>query len=49
MRIGEDPAIGMEPAAYVDTLVARPSLLALFGGRFRSDRCALKTIRSESA
>ncbi len=34
VRIGEDPSIGLEPAAYVDTLVARPSLLALLGGKF---------------
>jgi hypothetical protein len=34
VRIGEDPAVGTEPAAYVDTLVARPSLLALLRGRF---------------
>jgi hypothetical protein len=34
VTIGEDPAIGPEPVAYVDTLVARPSLLALLRGRF---------------
>ena len=33
VRIGEDPAVGQEPAAYVDTLVARPSLLALLQGK----------------
>ena len=33
VRIGEDPAIGQEPAAFVDTLVARPSLMALLSGR----------------
>jgi AsmA protein len=30
--IGEDPAIGPEPAAYVDTLRARPTFTALLGG-----------------
>ncbi len=33
VRIGEDPAIGKEPAAYVNTLVARPGILALLTGR----------------
>ncbi len=33
VRIGEDSTIGAEPAAYVDTLVARPSLIALLGGK----------------
>jgi len=31
--IGEDPAIGTEPVAYVDTLRAAPRLLALLAGR----------------
>ncbi len=31
--IGEDPAIGIEPVAYVDTLRAAPRLLALLSGR----------------
>ena len=31
--IGEDPAIGVEPVAYVDTLRAAPRLLALMRGR----------------
>jgi hypothetical protein len=34
VTIGEDPAIGKEPAAYVKTLVARPGLLALLQGKF---------------
>ena len=29
VRIGEDPAVGSEPAAYVDTLIALPSLVGL--------------------
>ena len=32
VRIGEDPAIGIEPVAYVSTLRAVPRLTALFGG-----------------
>jgi len=32
VEIGEDPAIGPEPIAYVTTLRARPALSALFGG-----------------
>ena len=32
VEIGEDPAIGTEPAAYVTTLRAVPRLSALFGG-----------------
>ena len=42
VRIGEDPAIGAEPAAWVETLVVRPSLLALFQGRF-----AIASVRFE--
>ena len=30
--IGEDPSIGPEPSAYVDTLRARPKISALLGG-----------------
>lgn len=32
--IHEDPAIGLEPVAYVDSLEVRPELLALARGRF---------------
>ncbi|HTA44744.1 MAG TPA: hypothetical protein VK789_19990 [Bryobacteraceae bacterium] len=32
VEIGEDPAVGSEPVAYVTTLVAVPRLKALFGG-----------------
>jgi hypothetical protein len=32
--IHEDPAIGMEPVAYVETVVVRPRLLPLLQGRF---------------
>src|SRR5207253_7889363 len=32
--IHEDPSIGFEPIAYVDTITVRPSLWSLFGGRF---------------
>jgi hypothetical protein len=32
VTIGEDPAIGPEPAAYVTTLHAAPRFMALFGG-----------------
>ncbi len=32
VNIGEDPAIGPEPIAYVTTLRARPALSAFFGG-----------------
>jgi AsmA protein len=32
VEIGEDPAIGAEPVAYVHTLRGRPTLSALFGG-----------------
>ncbi len=35
VRIGEDPQIGPETAAYIDTLVARPSILALLTGKLR--------------
>jgi len=34
VRIGEDPSVGAEPAAWIDTLVVRPSLIALLTGRF---------------
>lgn len=44
VRIGEDPAVGAEPAAYVDTLVARPGLIALLAGRL-----ALGSVRLEDA
>lgn len=33
VRIGEDPAVGREPSAYVDTLVALPSFWGLLTGR----------------
>ena len=32
--IHEDPSIGMEPIAYVDSMDVRPSLWSLLGGRF---------------
>jgi hypothetical protein len=32
--IHEDPSIGFEPAAYIDSVSVRPSLWALLGGRF---------------
>jgi len=32
VSIGEDPAVGPEPTAYVTTLRARPAIAALFGG-----------------
>src|SRR5437764_2290240 len=32
VTIGEDPAIGPEPVAYVTTMIARPRVSALFGG-----------------
>jgi uncharacterized protein involved in outer membrane biogenesis len=42
VRIGEDPAIGAEPVAWVDTLVVRPSLLSLLEGEF-----AIASVRLE--
>ena len=44
VRIGEDPTVGPEPAAYVGTLVARPAILPLFVGRF-----AVGSVRLEDA
>ncbi len=44
VRIGEDPAIGAEPAAYVDTLVAWPGLMSLLTGKF-----AIGSVRLEDA
>jgi hypothetical protein len=32
--IHEDPSIGLEPIAYMDTMTVRPSLWSLLGGRF---------------
>src|SRR5947209_5682820 len=32
VTVGEDPAIGAEPAAYITTLSGRPALSSLFGG-----------------
>ncbi|MGB7761962.1 MAG: hypothetical protein WBL61_19160 [Bryobacteraceae bacterium] len=32
--IHEDPSIGLEPIAYMDTMTVRPSLWSLAGGRF---------------
>ena len=43
VRIGEDPTIGSEPAAYVGTLVARPAIRRCSPGASPSARCALKT------
>jgi hypothetical protein len=42
--IYEDPSIGLEPVAYVETMEVRPSLLALLGGKFR-----IASIRLEDA
>lgn len=44
VRIGEDPTVGPEPAAYVGTLVARPAILPLLAGRF-----AVGSVRLEDA
>src|ERR1035438_6190564 len=47
--IHEDPAIGMEPIAYVDSVDVRPSIWSLLGGKFvvASIRLEGATIRSE--
>lgn len=42
--IHEDPSIGLEPVAYVETMEVRPNLLALLGGKFR-----IASIRLEDA
>jgi len=42
--IHEDPAIGMEPMAYVDSVDVRPSIWSLLGGRF-----VISSIRLEGA
>ena len=42
--IHEDPAIGIEPIAYVDSLDVRPSIWSLLGGRF-----VVSSIRLEGA
>ncbi|HVV45864.1 MAG TPA: hypothetical protein VHC72_11695 [Bryobacteraceae bacterium] len=42
VRIGEDPSIGSEPAAYISTLVVRPSILALLTGRVRVGSATLE-------
>jgi hypothetical protein len=42
--IHEDPAIGMEPIAYMDTMDVRPSIWSLLGGRF-----VIASIRLEGA
>jgi len=42
--IHEDPAIGIEPAAYMDSITVRPSLWALVRGRF-----VIASIRLEDA
>ncbi len=42
--IHEDPAIGMEPMAYVDTVDVRPSIWSLLGGKF-----VVSSIRLEGA
>jgi hypothetical protein len=44
VRIGEDPAVGSEPFAWVGTLVARPAFLPLLAGRF-----AIGSVRLEDA
>ena len=40
--IHEDPGIGMEPIAYMDTLEVRPSIWSLLGGRFVIDSIRLE-------
>src|SRR6185437_1221550 len=42
VRIGEDPSIGAEPAAYMDTLVLRPSILGLLTGHLRVGSATLE-------
>src|SRR4051794_19344773 len=42
VRIGEDPAIGAEPAAYVTTMRAMPRFLSLFGGSLQFDSVDLE-------
>ena len=42
VRIGEDPAIGKEPVAYITTLRAVPRLSALLAARSRSTRSIWK-------
>ena len=42
--IHEDPSIGFEPAAYMDSVTVRPSLWSLLGGRF-----VIASIRLEDA
>jgi len=55
VEIGEDPAIGPEPTAYVTTLLAVPRITALFGGplEFASvdlvDATSLNLTRVENA
>jgi len=40
--IHEDPAIGAEPIAYMDTINVRPSIWSLLGGRFVVDSIGLE-------
>src|SRR5580698_634965 len=40
--IHEDPAIGAEPIAYMDTIDVRPSIWSLLGGRFVVDSIGLE-------
>lgn len=42
VEIGEDPAIGPEPAAYIDTLVVWPSVLALLQGKLEAGSVRLE-------
>ncbi|HVW09384.1 MAG TPA: AsmA family protein [Bryobacteraceae bacterium] len=42
VRIAEDPSIGAEPAAYADTLVVRPSILALLTGHLKVGSATLE-------
>ena len=42
VRIGEDPSIGAEPAAYINTLVIRPSILALLTGHVKVGSATLE-------
>ncbi|HEY4089301.1 MAG TPA: AsmA family protein [Bryobacteraceae bacterium] len=42
VRIGEDPSIGAEPAAYINTLVVRPSILAFLTGHVRVGSATLE-------
>src|SRR6185312_12880657 len=42
VRIGEDPSIGAEPAAYINMLIVRPSILALLTGHLKIGSATLE-------